>query len=463
MLLPGSVVKRMAMRQLQPVIWTKGTLLTPQHLQGSDRYLESSIQFKMEALNYRPWGIQQLTIDQEALAAGNISVARAVGLFPDGLPFDIPDSDPAPVQRPVNELIHPEEETLDVFLAIPDHKERGLNVSLKNHTADTRFRSEIVNLRDENVGGAEKPVQIARKNFKLLFGTESKEGCTALCIARLQRGSSGNLQLDASFVPPLLELSANEHLLHLTRRLVEILTAKSNILAGGRRQRSAGLADFTSADIASFWLLFTVNSHLPVLRHYYESRKVHPERLFRLLSELAGSLTTFSLKIQPRDLPPYNHEDLGGCFDDLDEKLRELLETVVPSCYVALPLKQVQPSIYATSIEDDKYLSGTKMFLAIASSSAPTDLAKKIPLLAKVGSASQVEQLVRRALPGMELTHVAKPPAAIPVKLSNQYFALNQSGAAWDGVTKSRNLAVHIPAEIPETQIELLILLPQSL
>ncbi|MEI9970637.1 MAG: type VI secretion system baseplate subunit TssK [Ignavibacteriota bacterium] len=74
--------------------------------------------------------------------------------------------------------------------------------------------------------------------------------------------------------------------------------------------------------------------------------------------QLAGALTTFSQKIHPRDLPVYDHENLGLCFTDLDEKLRYLLETVVPSNFVSLPLKQVSPNIYATSIDKDEYLRG---------------------------------------------------------------------------------------------------------
>ena len=56
---------------------------------------------------------------------------------------------------------------------------------------------------------------------------------------------------------------------------------------------------------------------------------------------LAGSLTTFSLDVHPRDLPEYDHDDLGSCFTNLDVKLRELLETVVPTNFVSLPLKLV--------------------------------------------------------------------------------------------------------------------------
>jgi type VI secretion system protein ImpJ len=309
----------------------------------------------------------------------------------------------------------------------------------------------------------EKPVQIARKNLRFLVSGESREGCNSLQIARIQRTSAGMFRLDAQFIPPLLNIAANDYLMGIVRRLVEILAAKSSILAGGRRQRSAGLADFSAADIASFWLLYTVNSHFPALRHIHDVRHGHPDVLFRLLTSLAGALSTFSLKIQPRDLPRYDHENLGSCFTDLDEKLRELLETVVPSNFVALPLKLVKPSIYSTNIDDDRYLTGTKFYLAVSSPINEADLIRKAPQLIKVCSAAQIEQLVRQALPGMQLTHAVKPPASLPVKLNYQYFSLNQSGIAWETVTKGRSLAAFVPGDVPEPQLELLILLPQAI
>ena len=451
------------MRQLQPVIWSKGTFLTPQHLQTRDRFLESVLQFRLEALNFCPWGFQQLRVDQEALGGGNFALTRAVGMFPDGLPFDIPDSDPAPAPKPLAPYFEADQTSADIYLAIPHHRERGLNVSIAERNADTRYISEVADLRDENTGSSEKPVQLARKNMRFLVEGESREGCAYLRIARIKRTAAGSLQQDPQFIPPLLDISASDFLIGITRRLVEILSAKSSILAGGRRQRSADLADFTAADIAGFWLLYTVNSHLPLLRHFYETGKAHPEKLYRILSALGGSLSTFSLKIQPRDLPAYDHDELGPCFSDLDEKVRELLETVVPSNFVALPLKPVQPSIYATSIEEDKYLVGTKMYLAVNSTLNESDLAKKVPQLVKISSATQVEQLVRRALPGIPLTYMTKPPASIPVKLNYQYFSLNQSGAAWDAVGRARNLAAYVPGDIPAPQLELIILLPQAI
>jgi type VI secretion system protein ImpJ len=43
-----------------------------------------------------------------------------------------------------------------------------------------------------------------------------------------------------------------------------------------------------------------------------------------------------------------------------------------------------------------------------------------------------------------------------------QYFGLNQSGAAWDTVARARNFAAHVPGDIANPQMELIILLPQT-
>src|SRR5262249_43285734 len=151
-------------------------------------------------------------------------------------------------------------------------------------------------------------------------------------------------RLDPNFVPPLLDIRANSYLLGVVRGLVEVLSAKSTQLSGARRQRNQSLADFTASDIANFWLLYTVNSYFPIFNFLFEAKAAHPEELYSAMLELGGTLTTFSSKIRAHDLPQYDHDDLSSCFAKLNERLRTLLETVVSSNLVALPLKLAQPS-----------------------------------------------------------------------------------------------------------------------
>jgi type VI secretion system protein ImpJ len=451
------------MKQLQPVIWMKGTFLSPQHLQTQDRFLENALRFQIEALSYQPSGFTMLRIDQEALAGGALAIAAASGIFPDGLMFDVPNSDPPPPPVQLVDSFEPDSDTLDVYLAIPSHRERGLNVSLAEKEFDTRYLAETTLLRDENSGLSEKPVQVARKNFRLLAGAALQEGVSALRVATVRRTAAGTMQMDPKFVPPVLDIAVSDYLMSIARRLVEILAAKSTLLSGTRRQKNLSLAEFGTADIANFWLLYTINSHFPLLQHIFDTSRGHPEQLYSAMLSLAGSLTTFSNQVHPRDLPKYKHDSLSECFSELDEKLRYLLETVVPSNFVSLPLKLIQPSIYATSISDDKYLQNTRMYLAISAEMTEAELIARTPYLIKLCSINHIEHLVKQALPGVALTHVPRPPSAIPVKLNCQYFSLNQSGPAWEAIARSRNLAAYVPGDFPAPQLELIILLLQAM
>ena len=104
------------MRQMQKVLWSKGALLTPQHLQLHDRFLEELVGFELNALTFAPWGFARLAIDHEALAGGALVVAEAAGILPDGTPFDIPASDAAPPPKPLETYWAPDAAFVDVQL-----------------------------------------------------------------------------------------------------------------------------------------------------------------------------------------------------------------------------------------------------------------------------------------------------------------------------------------------------------
>jgi type VI secretion system protein ImpJ len=450
------------MPRLQPIIWSKGTSLTQQHLQMQDVFLESSLHFRLNALQFRPWGFHALQVDREALAAGTFLLNSASGIFPDGLLFDIPRSDAAPPPKLLTDCFPPDQNELDVYLAIPPWRDGGLNIAAPRVGADTRYTPQVTMLRDENTGLSEKPVMIARKNFRFLTQSELQQGTIAMRVARVKRSEAGVCSLDTTFVPPLLDFHVSDYLVTIARRLSEMLFARSTQLSDIRRQKNQSLADFSASDIADFWLLYTVNSYAPLINHLYLAGVRHPERLFEAMSALAGSLTTFSTTLHPRDIPPYDHDNLSLCFTNLDEKLRILLETNVPTNWVSLPLKLVRPYIWATDLAEDKYLKSTQMYLAMSTESSQSDTIDRAPSLVKVCSASHIDHLITHAIPGMELTYVATPPNAIPIKLKYTYFILSQTGPAWEAVRRARNFAAHVPGDLPNPQLELLILLPQS-
>lgn len=447
-------------RQLQRVLWTKGTFLTPQHLQLQDKYVENLLHFQLESLSFCLWGFASLQIDENKLREGQFSVSQARGIFPDGLFFDAPEADELPPSRTIGDLFSEQKRQVAIYLSVPEHRDNGINVGATQDTK-TRFLPEFRMVRDENSGASDKPVQIARKNFKLLVEGENQEGSSILQIAVVERTSSGTYKISPAFIPPMIDIHGNDYLRGILRSLVETLSARASALASTRRQKNQSLADFTVSDVASFWLLYTINYHLPLFRHLFHRHVVQPEQLFSAMLSLAGALTTFSTAVAPRDLPAYDHESLGKCFSDLEKKISFLLETVIPVNYISLPLKLVQPSLYAASIDDDKYLHDCRMYLAVSVDISDSELVSRAPGAFKVGAAGNVDEMIRQALPGLKTTYLASPPAEIPVRLKYKYFSLELTGKVWEGVQRARNLAVYVPTDFPNPQLELIILLPK--
>src|SRR5256714_4198888 len=220
------------MRQMQPVLWTKGVLLSPQHFQTQDRFLEDLLEFQLSTLAFCPWGFRTLEIDREALAGGSFAIAAAAGILPDGLLFDMPLSDPVPPPKQLEGAFSPDQQTLDVYLAIPEYRYGGHNVSAAQRDRDTRYRAEELLRRDETTGRSERPIQVARKNVRILLEGESSEGSTMLRAARLTRSPTGEYQIDSHFIPPLIDIAASDYVMAVARRVGGTPSQQKTALAG---------------------------------------------------------------------------------------------------------------------------------------------------------------------------------------------------------------------------------------
>ncbi|MEQ9569808.1 MAG: type VI secretion system baseplate subunit TssK, partial [Longimicrobiales bacterium] len=187
-----------------------------------------------------------------------------------------------------------------------------------------------------------------------------------------------------------------------------------------------------------------------------------PHAHYPTWSALAGAHTTFSPDVDPADLPAYDHRNLQSSFERLDDLIRTLLATVVPSTHVALPLRATQAHIQAVALDEERYLGATEMYLALRSELDGPELARRVPQLVKMSSGDRIELLIRQALPGVGLKHVTEPPGSLPIKLDYQYFRLERTGPEWEAIRKARNVAVYLPSDFPAAEGELVLLLPRE-
>ena len=441
------------MKFLSPVVWSEGMYLAPHHFQAHGRYFEDSVRFAITALWRDPYGLLGCQLDEEALRNGTLSLVHARGILPDGLPFLMPECDALPAVRPIADNFPSTRGHLDVLLAAPLHKHQGANCDLNGEARQARFRAETRTLRDDTTAGEERPIQLGRKNLRLVLETEATDGMTTLPLARVMRDGSGHLTFDPDFIPPCLQIAASDRLMLLLRRLTEILERKSATLG------ASGSAILGPSEIANFWLLHAVTSALAPLRHLWNSKRGHPEELFVELTRLAGALCTFALDSHPRTLPLYDHEKPGECFRALDRHIRERLETVLPTNCLAIPLEEKGQYFYEAALTDTRCLGRSQWLLGIRSNLGTADVITRTACLVKICSARFVSELVKRAISGLALSHVAVPPAGIPTKVEMQYFGIGRTGAFWDHIVETRRIGIYVPPDLPEPEVELMVIL----
>ncbi|HEX3868770.1 MAG TPA: type VI secretion system baseplate subunit TssK [Gemmatimonadaceae bacterium] len=454
------------MKQLSNIVWNEGMHLAQHHFQAQSRFFEDTIQFALSSLFFKPYGVAACELNNEALQNDTVALVHARGVMPDGLPFDIPASDAPVAPLAIADRFSPTSDSHLVLLAIPAYRPdqsnfatNGAVARVEVSTSPLRYTAEAITVRDAITGRDERSLSVGRKNFRLMLDTASVgselEGLVSLPIARVRRDGAGHFMYDADYIAPSLHIGASQRLVSLVQRINDILDAKADTIARGRR----GSADeFAQREVASFWLLHAINASTPTLRHYAQSKHVHPERLYVELARLAGALCTFALDAHPRALPPYDHDQPEHCFDALDRHIRAHLELVSPSRRSAISFAPSGPSLYTAPVKDARAFGPARWILGARSTMPPTELAAQLPILAKLCSAKFVLELVKRAYPGMTLTHLPYPPATIGPRGDMQYFDVTRAGPCWDTIVSTQQVGIYVPDGIPNVELELSII-----
>ncbi|MDD1977001.1 type VI secretion system baseplate subunit TssK [Pseudomonas tussilaginis] len=440
------------------VMWSEGMFLLPQHFQYQDEFHQH--QLAEATLRSTPfnWGVQALQVDEDALANGTLQLKRLKLVFPDGSLFDAPQHDPLPAARDLKDLLKGND--LKVYAALKLPEPFGLNYveDGQEQKSARRFRKQFDTLPDLNEGDLENEITSLRLNVVMLVDGDNLDGYSYCPIARLSRNNMGGFNLDPHFVHPTLHLGSHDTLVGMGKRLLGALHAKSKALSGRRRERADQIAEFGSSDVTLFWLLNTVNRAYPQLAHLLAHPRLHPERLYLFLADLAGGLLTFTLDTQLHDLPEYDHHDPAASLVKLDEMIRVMLDNVVPNQCIVIKLNQTKPSYWQGQLQDPR-LAEADFYISVHADMPGASLLELVPRAFKVGSPEDIEVVVNSAMPGVTLNHSTRLPNAIPVRLDNQYFAIEPHGLVYERMMNAQTICFYAPSAFTNLKLELMAVL----
>jgi type VI secretion system protein ImpJ len=451
------------MARFNKVVWNEGMFLGPHHFQQLDLYNEGLLNFRFTSSMPLHWGLTSLEVDREALENSNFTLLSCRGVFPEGSRIDVPGTDNAPVSRSIEDHFGPSLETLEVYLAIPAYRVGSANCKLEesDSSVNTRYIREFVNALDENTGDNEQEISIAKKNLKILFSDESLDGYESVKIAELQRSPSGTAVLRDSYIPPCITINAAPALTGIVRRLTQLLTARSDDFRRHCRERGDGFYEFGTSDLTNFWLFQIINSVISELNHFYNTGRVHPEELFRVLIRFAGAMTVFSVNIRPVDLPVYDHENLSETFERLNQIIQDLLQIIGPTTKCKqIPTRKIQDtiegSIYEAILESNLVNPSFRFYLALKAELDQEMLIDEAERRMKIAASERISFLIGQAVRGIRLSFLRNPPSDIRTKAGFQYFALAPQSNYWDEVWNSRRLAIYVPPSSKNVELELI-------
>ena len=281
--LEGSVTK------VHRILWGEGVFLRPQHFQQQDLHFDARLQHCVRLTHAHPWGIRSLEVDREVLTSGLVRLNRLEMAFQDGTFLDAPHSEPLPLARNLNDIPNLGVEAM-VYACLPLLNAYGGNSGDHGLPANrpVRYSTERVQVADLYTDALDSEIAALNVNVRLLMDVENRDGNLSVPVARLLKSPTGVWSVDEAYVPPLLEIQGAPPVLAMLRRLVDILLIKSQALTASHRERVKSIVEYGTSDIASFWLLHTVNRNFPLLNHLLQFPQAHPEEIYKDLAQLAG-------------------------------------------------------------------------------------------------------------------------------------------------------------------------------
>ncbi|NIE62732.1 type VI secretion system baseplate subunit TssK [Burkholderia sp. Ax-1719] len=441
-------------------LWARGIFMTPQHFQQQALWEKFANDHVARIVSPDAWGVCTVALDAKALAVDRLQLTRLTARLRDGTLIDSETADWLPGARNLADIpANVDTVTVLAGVALVDPKGSNCAEPGEKYARPRRVTREYLHVVDINGEGKEE-ISVERQIVAMLFDFEKPDDYITCPVARLIRTPQGRFEQDETFVPPCLLLSASTRLTQRVRRLSEILTAKSASLAVRRKERSDQIADYAVSDVALFWLLHSVNSTWPELARLAQAPDQHPERLYAVLARLAGSLLTFSTTETLQAIPAYDHFAPEPVFEELESLIRALLDAVIPSRVVPVTLERLRTSMWRGQINDERLTEDTDYYLSVRASMPAHALLEQLPKLCKMGAPDEVEQVVNSALAGIPLRAVSRLPAAIPVRIENQYFAVDSTDPAFARMIAARTCQIYLPASIPEAELELYAVLP---
>ncbi len=442
----------------RPVYWEEGMFILPHHFQAAQRSWIHEAQLHSGLDHPYNCGLRTCVLDNNALANRRFVVKALRARLSDGTVITVPEDgllEPLELERAFATAA-----VVDVFLAVPVLDLSKRNVTLDGSVASARFARYVLAVNDESTGDNPKHVEFLRLKYRLLPSTEDGAGYELLRIARVQRATQqGALQLDSTYIPPLLACDAWKVLqTGILQDISNLIGAEIEVLAKTVVARGISFDSHSQGDQQYFQPLRVLNEAYALLEVVSHADGVHPFTAYLLLCQLVGQLCILGPARRPPALPKYDHDNLGHCFYTVKKYILDYLRRLKPVDYVEIDFIGVGKRIQLVRDLEPAEMT-CPFYVGLQSPTMPAEDCVHLftdPLAPnmKIGSPNQVDGIYTVKSGGVVFTHVPKPPALpdkwVFFKIDLQKSPLDE----WEHIQRERKLAIRLSEAIVPGDID---------
>jgi type VI secretion system protein ImpJ len=359
----------------EPVQWTEGMLLAPQHFQLSGRRLEALLAYHLGHLLPFRWGVRRLALSGALLRQGRVQILDLEAVMPDGLV-----------------VAHPLDGALPLEIDLKDQREalrlNPVTVHLVvmadrpgMHIAGPAGEGRYVGLvgkpvADENPDGAAVEIDRLRVALSLVTSPAPDQAphpkYVSLPLCRI--GFRDEVFTSEPHEPPLLAVTAETSIYKTVDGIATRLRDKAAALAD--RLQGPGLSGGEAVAGEAGAALRALVAVLPRLEAMLQAQVSHPFDLYLALADTVGSLAGIAGQTVPDTLPAYEHRNPLPVFQAIDAVIGAMVGRLKEP-YQAIRFVQAAPHRFTLRLSPDWLTDRDRLYIGLraAPGQAPALLA----------------------------------------------------------------------------------------
>lgn len=441
----------------KPLLWHQGLFLQPQHFQYNSLHMQQSIvQYMAQSSSY-PWGVSSLQLDDAALNRGQFSIKGAEIIFEDGTFTNIPENAHI-ISRNFDSVWIDRTKPLEVYLGLAKLADDQSNVTVvtnydSNPNITTRFVSlvEGEEFHDLHQGKVSSHLKTMKYAVTVLFNEEvsSSNNFVTIPIAVIEQHED-EAHFSSSFIPPSISMRGSSILMSTVKDIRDELVGRSKQLENYKSNPTSRAAEFNPVAERYRAALRVIARYAPMLNHHLENSVVHPLEIYGLIRSLVGELSTFSDKVNLLgetfetgvDLPKYQHKNLGNSFSLAKNIAITLLDELTVSPELLVKFTKDEAGRFSCQLPNDFFAKQHSMYIVLETATPFSEFITSFNRFAKLGSNSQVDIYVERAIPGIPFEHLSEQPTGLERRSKVTYFTISRNSEKWKLVEDEGKLSL---------------------